>query len=236
MTRMRIDNDALRDALAAEYVLGTLRGAARRRFERAMRDDAALRTRVQAWQERLAPLDAATQPVEPPARVWRSVEARIGARRSTRAGWWVSVRFWRGAALAGFLLAGVLAASLGVLLPRQPPMMVVVMSDQSAQPAMTVSWRMNDPGRKRLRIRVIGHAEMAPDTAWELWALPREGGAPVSLGLITTHETQSVMLPPQLARLVNAAEGMAMSVEPKGGSPTGLPTGPVLYKGLCTQL
>jgi anti-sigma-K factor RskA len=192
---------------------------------------------VQAWQERLAPLDAATQPVEPPERVWRSVQARIGPTRTPeRAGWWDSLRFWRGAALAGFLLAGVLAISLGVLLPRQPEMMVVVMSDQREQPAMTVSWRMDDGGRKRLRVRVIGHAEMAPDTAWELWALPAGGGKPVSLGLITTHETQSVMLPPQLAQIVDVAQGLAMSVEPHGGSPTGLPTGPVLYKGLCTKL
>jgi anti-sigma-K factor RskA len=89
---------------------------------------------------------------------------------------------------------------------------------------------MDDRGEKRVRIRVLGHADMAPDTAWELWALP-EGGKPVSLGLIGTHETQTMMLPPRLAHIIDAARGMAMSVEPKGGSPTGLPTGPVLYQG-----
>jgi anti-sigma-K factor RskA len=234
---VRLRNDALRDALAAEYALGTLRGPARRRFERSLAGDAALRARVQAWQERLAPLDAATQPVQPPERIWRSIEARIRpAQRQPGAGWWDSVRFWRGAAFAGFLSAGALAITLGVLLPRQPEMMVVVMSDQREQPAMTVSWRMDDRGRKRLRIRVLGHADMAPDTAWELWALPAGGGKPVSLGLIGTHETQTMMLPAQLAQMIGAAQGLAMSVEPKGGSPTGLPTGPVLYQGPCTRI
>jgi anti-sigma-K factor RskA len=234
---VRLHNDALRDALAAEYALGTLRGPARRRFERALADDVALRARVQAWQERLAPLDAALQPVQPPERVWRNVEARIApARQHGHATWWDSVRFWRGAAVAGFLAAGALAIALGVLLPRQPEMMVVVMSDQRDQPAMTVSWRMDDRGEKRLRIRVLGHADMAPDTAWELWALPPGGGNPVSLGLIGTHETQTMMLQPELAQIVNAAQGLAMSVEPKGGSPTGLPTGPVLYQGPCTKI
>jgi anti-sigma-K factor RskA len=29
---------------------------------------------------------------------------------------------------------------------------------------------------------------------------------------------------------------MAMSVEPKGGSPTGLPTGPVIYSGARVEI
>jgi anti-sigma-K factor RskA len=233
---VKLDDDGLREALAAEYVLGTLRGAARRGFERRLSEDDALRGRVQAWQERLVPLDAATLPIAPPQRVWRQVEARIRpVRTQARATWWDSVRFWRGATLASFVVAAALAVTLGMLPPRQPQMMVVVMSDQSDRPAMTVSWRMDDRGQRRLRVRVIGHAEMAPDTAWELWLLPKDG-KPLSLGLITTHESQTVVVPPQLADIVNAAQGMAMSVEPKGGSPTGLPTGPVLYKGPCTEI
>jgi anti-sigma-K factor RskA len=77
---------------------------------------------------------------------------------------------------------------------------------------------------------------MAPDTAWELWMLPGGDAPPRSLGLITTHETQYVELPAEVVRLLNGAAGMAMSVEPRGGSPTGKPTGPVLYSGRCVQI
>jgi anti-sigma-K factor RskA len=99
-----------------------------------------------------------------------------------------------------------------------------------------VSWRPVQMGEKRLRVRVMGHQTMAPNTTWELWLVPAGGGNPVSLGLIDTDETQTVVVPPQLQEAINSAVGLAMSVEPIGGSPTGLPTGPVLYQGPRIQL
>ena len=115
-------------------------------------------------------------------------------------------------------------------------MMVVVLADDKSTPAMTISWHMAGRGDRQLRVRVIGHQVMDPDTAWELWMLPGGDRKPVSLGLITTHETQAVTVPAHLLPAIDAAWGLAMSVEPKGGSPTGLPTGQVLYKGQCTRL
>ena len=114
--------------------------------------------------------------------------------------------------------------------------MVVVMSGEDANPAMTVSWPMQPTGEPRLRIRVLGHPEMPAGTAWELWLLPGDDQKPISLGLIGTEPTQQLTLPRKLAPLMDGAWGLAMSVEPSGGSPTGLPTGPVLYKGQCTKL
>jgi len=68
---VKYTNPQFRDAVAAEYGLGTLQGAARRRFERSLKDDPGLRQLVALWQERLAPLDEMIEPVKPPARVWR---------------------------------------------------------------------------------------------------------------------------------------------------------------------
>lgn len=244
---MKYRSAELRDALAAEYVLGTLRGRARRRFEHSLRTDPALREHVRAWQERMAPLDASAKEVQPPAHVWAAIERRIGGTRPTGAvspayartpgkgGFWSSLALWRGGAFAGLLLSLVLGALLAVK-SNEPPMMVVVMEDNSAEPKITVSWEMERQGGRQLRLRVIGHQTMAPNTTWELWMLPDGGSKPVSLGLINTHETQSVRVSPALAAAIDRAHGLAMSVEPAGGSPTGLPTGPVLYKGQCVQL
>jgi anti-sigma-K factor RskA len=227
-------NGQIREALAAEYALGTLQGQARRRFERSLKDDPALRTLVAQWQTRLAPLDAATEPVRPPARVWRNIERRIRPRsRALLRRFWDSLGLWRAVALTSIAAALI----LGVWLPAPGrETMVVVMSDSASNPALVVSWRVAQKGEKRLRIRVIGHQTMPPDTAWELWMLPGDERRPVSLGLISTDETQTLPVARQLSDAINAAQGLAMSLEPKGGSPTGLPTGPVLYQGRCTPL
>ena len=231
---MKYRNDEIREALAAQYVLGTLLWRARRRFQRSLKEDPGLRHMVAVWDARLAPLSAKVEPVRPPARVWRNVERRVRPVRRW-ASFWESLGFWRGAALASTTAALILAFSL-LTLPTSPETMVVVMSDKASQPKITVSWNPAERGEKQLRVRVLGHQTMAPDTAWELWMVPGEGQKPVSLGLITTHETQTVQVRPSLASAVNAAWGLAMSVEPKGGSPTGEPTGPVLYEGQCTKL
>lgn len=77
---------------------------------------------------------------------------------------------------------------------------------------------------------------MAPGTEWELWMLPPGKGAPVSLGLITTDADQVMKIKPAMAGKMDGACGIAMSVEPKGGSPTGAPTGPVIFKGQCVKI
>ncbi|HZP91737.1 MAG TPA: anti-sigma factor [Burkholderiales bacterium] len=233
---MRYDSDELREKLAAEYVLGTLAPRARRRFRTLLRQDPRLRRAVADWEQRLSPLAEAVPQIAPPARVWRAIRARI---RPPRLGPRQSLSFWRAAALGSALVAATLIVLLALPDRRPvstPEMMVAVMNDvQTRAPAMTVSWTPGGADRRVLRIRVMGHAEMAPDTAWELWLLPGGNRPPVSIGLISTHETQTLVVPAAQAALLDAAWGLAMSVEPKGGSPTGRPTGPVLYSGPCVK-
>ncbi len=233
---MKYWNEEMRDALAAEYALGTLQGRARRRFEHVLKDDPALRAQVAVWQTRLLPLGEAIETVAPPKRVWRAIESRIRGRRR---GLWQSLPFWRGLSATSAAALVMVAVYAGVWLPRLEAgkeYMVVVMSDPQSRPMMTVSWPIQERNKAKLRIRVIGHQEMAPGTAWELWMLPGGDRKPHSLGLITTHETQEVEIPAALLPVVNAAWGMAMSVEPHGGSPSGVPSGPVLYSGQCTKI
>ena len=231
-------NPELRDKLAAEYVVGTLRGRARARFQALLRYDPDLRRIVAEWEARLTPLAAAAGEIAPPARVWQAVMRRIaGAARGggSRAG----LAFWRGLAVTSTAFVLILAAFLGMAPRPEPPMsMVAVMNDDKGQPALVVSWppmkAMRDP---HIRIKVVQqHPVMEPGTSWEMWMLPGAKDAPVSMGLITTDADQTMKLGPALARRIEGAWGVAMSVEPARGSPTGSPTGPVIFKGQCVKI
>lgn len=235
---MRYSDPQLRDKLAAEYVLGTLRGRARARFEALMRYDPRLRGLVTDWENRLTPLTGAGADIAPPARVWNALSQRIaGETRKPRL--WESLALWRGVAVTGAAFALILAIVTGLGPESGAPMsMVAVMNDTQGQPAMTVSWPSMKAARDPyIRIKVTQkHPTMAPGTAWELWMLPSGEGKPVSLGLITTDADQVMKLSSEQAARIESAWGIAMSIEPSGGSPSGTPTGPLVMKGPCVKI
>ena len=217
------------EALASAYVLGTLRGAARRRFETLLPAHPALRHAVQAWQARLMPITASIEPVEPSPEVWKRIQARIAAPepRSQPS----RLAFWRG--LAGF--ATVAALAFGVLLampgPALPPVVIVLnATDAAASSAVPGTFIASISGDGRAVVtRPLVNVALQGDRALELWALPGSG-APRSLGLISANASTVV----QKAQDLKGATALAVSLEPSGGSPTGAPTGPVLYVGRLT--
>ncbi|SRR5713226_4038142 len=231
-------NPQLRDKLAAEYVLGTLRGRARARFQSLLKYDTDLRRLVADWEARLTPMAAAAGEIEPPARLWRKIAARIGAT-AAEGGWLRSLAFWRALATASTTAVLALGIYLGAAPKPEPPTATVaVMSDEQSRPAMVVSWPPQEVvGEPHIRVKILQqHPTMPANTSWELWMLPGGKAAPVSLGLVGLDPTQIIKLKPQLARMIGQACDVALSVEPKGGSPTGSPTGPVIFKGQCVQV
>ncbi len=223
----------LADRLAADYVAGTLRGPARRRFEALLPAHANLRAAVQAWHEQLMPLTASIPPVLPPPEVWQRIEARISrgrplAANQTPARWWAQLAFWRG--LSAF--ATVAAVSLGLLLavpePSRAPVIVVLNAaaagDAAGVPASFIASISGD-GRA-LVTRPLLNVSVEANRALELWAVPPTG-APRSLGLISAAGATVV----KRAKLLDGTAALAVSLEPTGGSPTGAPTGPILFVG-----
>jgi anti-sigma-K factor RskA len=218
--------------------VGTLRGRARARFQSLLRYDPALRRTVADWEARITPLAAAAGEIVPPARVWKQLSRRIaGAPRGS--GSRASLEFWRGLAVTSTAFVLILAAFVGMAPKPEPPMaMVTVMNDDQGQPAMVVSWAemkaMRDP---HVRIKVVQqHPVMEQGTSWEMWMLPGGKATPVSLGLITTDRDQVMKVNAALVPKMGDAWGIAMSVEPARGSPTGAPTGPVIFKGQCVKI
>ncbi len=224
------------DALAAQYVLGTLRGRARARFSRLLASDRGLADTVTRWEERLLPFSETLPPVLPPARVWQQILARIRNGRSPAeapVSVWGNLAFWRGLTLAGFATA--LALAIVLLSPpveRPEQTLVAVLAGQDAKPVMIAS--VDRTGRK-LRVKPLAPVELAPDRALELWALPQVGN-PRSLGLISPSGVAQIALAGPAETALAQVPALAVSLEPRGGSPTGLPTGPVLYSGPIQRL
>ena len=98
-------NPVLVDKLAAEYVLGTLRGGALRRFETLLRRHVVLRQAVAEWQDRLHPMAELAPPAPPPAAVWSAIETKLDLPRKPqrKRSIWFELRedlsFWRGLGL-----------------------------------------------------------------------------------------------------------------------------------------
>ena len=222
---MRSPNRDLLDRLAAEYVLGTLRGRARRRFESWLVSPQ-VGALVNAWETRLAGLEPTLQNVAPPASVWRGIENKLSLRRASRP----STMRWVGIA-ASLIFFGV----LGVFLVRdgvKPPVVETLATTQKAfiQDAPdSIYWRVELKGdNQELSVHVHKVHDLDAGKALELWALP-DGGAPVSLGVLpTTGDHHRVLTAAQRAALAGSKQ-IAVSLEPAGGSPTGAPTGPVLH-------
>jgi anti-sigma-K factor RskA len=219
------------EALAAEYVAGTLRGGARRRFEALRGRQPELDEAVRRWEQRLLPLADAVPPQEPPLRVWRGIERRLwpAAPQPVTGSRWL--RAWQAA--AGVL--GVAVLALAVLLAQAPaPPVIVVLQGTGAAADFSGGFVAGIGGDGRsLVARPLQPVALPTDRVLELWAVPPEGsGPPRSLGLLRA-DGPTVLSPDRLppALLRGGAAALAVSVEPPGGSPTGTPTGPVVYAG-----
>lgn len=212
-------------ALAAEYALGTLRGAARIQFGQKMREDPALAAEVARWQEAFTQLDNQITPVIPPASVWKRIQHSLAlqparpplpARRPVRA--------YMGWALAAGLAALLLIPRL--LVQPEAPLPVAILASSTG--AQSGQWVVSaDKSTRSLLLTPINAQNIAADRSLELWAIP-PGGKPRSLGLLNTQQPTQLAL---AAKMPDAGFTLAISLEPRGGSTTGQPTGAVLYSG-----
>jgi len=178
----------LLDRLASEYVLGTLRGAARRRFERVLAESASAKAAVRDWQERLAPLAQAVTAVAPPDRVWRGIAERTAPRRATRtSGWHHWIRPLAGFGLGALLVAGVLLIApdrvntltgLEQIEPILPQRYLALLSDATGDASVVASSTRNGT---RMYVKFLKPVDLPRGKTLQLWALPA-GAAPFPLG------------------------------------------------------
>jgi anti-sigma-K factor RskA len=218
---MKPDNPELIDRLASEYVLGTLRGPARRRFESWRASTPAVDQRCRFWEERLMHLAKGLVPLKPPAHVWLAIRRRLSLSSQPPAQRWV-----RSFALAASVLLVVGLAALWYW--RSPPVVrATVVATISAKSGERL-WQLEVFGNAdRLETHAV-HGAAPAGHDYELWALPK-GASPVSLGVLPAEGASSRILTPIQSKALATSSQVAVSIEPIGGSPTGQPTGEVVF-------
>jgi anti-sigma-K factor RskA len=226
------------DVLAAEYVLGVLAAPRRREVERRVATEPALAAEVTFWQERLSGLADAVEPVRPPSDVWSRVESAISAETHLAAmptrSLWQSLALWRGLTAGSMALAAASLAALAyvALAPPARSPLLATLGGSAGQPnfVATVTAQGNN-------LVVVPAALLTSDPrSYELWLIPSGETRPRSLGLIQPGQPVRLDIPAGLAGRVAQGATLAVSREPPGGSPTGLPTGPVIATGQLTDL
>ncbi|MCE4057639.1 anti-sigma factor [Pseudomonas sp. Au-Pse12] len=216
-----------RRALAADYAIGLMQGAARRRFEMLLLDDAALREELAQWQESLASLTEAIPEQAVPEQVWQGIQARILPqvlhlpKKNPR---WMRLRL----ALAACAVLATLY--IGFIQQRDQVRYSATLLSAEQQPALRIKAHA-----QYLQVEPLTLAAIGLDRSLELWAIPADG-PPISLGVVPVGGKGKINLSQAQRALLDTPIALAVSLEPHGGSPTGQPTGPVLYQGQLSAL
>jgi anti-sigma-K factor RskA len=215
------------DVAAAELALGLLEGDERAAALRRMLAEPAFARDVERWRAHFGALFALLPAVEPGPDAGRRVIARLDGPAPARA----RPSPWKPFALASSLAA---ASLLGVLVTRPRPVAPPVVTTVPAPAPMVAAFMIEGQpaplvatyDATRGLLSMPGPMPIPAGKSAQLWAIVGTG-APQPLGLF--HEA-GVRVEAEARSAAPMAPGttFAISIEPAGGSPTGLPTGPVV--------
>jgi anti-sigma-K factor RskA len=226
---MRYDSKLLADLLSVEYILGTLKGTARSRFEQLLKQRADWSQTLSWWESHIHLLADTVPAVKPPEKVWKNIEARLFNKNAAQSNaWWKSFAF----------LSTTLAASLATILVLQTPKpadditpaAVALLSSEKAEAGWLISGSQNSANEMEMEAISLDSLEAKPNNAFELWLLPADKSKPISLALLPQKGLIKFKVPADIAPLMLSGT-LAVTLEPVGGAPYGDPTGAVVYQG-----
>lgn len=225
--------------LVAEYVLGVLSAEEHTRVAELIARDPALQQSELFWQSRLSSLDENFDEVPAPARTWGRIEDRLfgtTAQTGPLPSFWNSLNLWRGLA-AGGLAVAVVALGFSYLQP-----LTTAPGEPAAQLVATLQADDSDVTYLALydsqagTVRLTGlSGEPVSGRDYELWVIQPDE-APVSLGVIPISGRSEAVLPEDQRARMGEGSVFAVSLEPQGGAPAGVPTGPIVAAGAVTNI
>jgi len=221
--------------LVAEYALGLLGEAERVAVARRLAAEPALAADLRLWRIRLATLDSEFAEVAPPAHLLQRIEQRLHGR-AARTSLWDSLAMWR--SLAGIAAAvAVVAVGFNVMTPRVDPdalavQLVAALQSQEGSGVEFVA--VYDQYRGEVRITSL-QGSAVPEKDYELWYIKGDEPA-VSMGVIPVNQRFEIPLDAEAKAKLEAGTVLAVTLEQKGGSPTGVAQGPIVAVGAATPI
>ena len=227
-------------ALVAEYALGLLDAAEHQRMSRRIAAEPALAAELRLWQSRLSNLDGEFAEMPAPPRILDRLERRLFAPDAAPTGlarWWNSLALWRSLAAGGVAIAA-LAVGFSLLQPpRLDPrefatQLVAALEAQEGSGVEFVA--LYDTATGNVRLTALS-GEAVPGKDFELWYIRGDEPA-VSMGVIPVDQRTEIVLAPEARAKFGEGTVLAVTLEPEGGSPTGIATGPVVAVGRATAI
>jgi anti-sigma-K factor RskA len=214
-------------ALAAEYALGLLSVQESDAFEALMAVDPDLRDRYAVWVESFASLTDDIAPVAPPAVLQRRIEQAIFGVPAQKQSLFGRLGLL-GPVFVGLAAAVVVLVGLnqsGILRDTGP----TYVAELAAEDSSFIVFASFDPTARILDMqRTIGVAREG--RGLEVWLIAGDN-PPMSLGVWPIGQAQASLTVAEAHATQMAGGVLAITDEPLGGSPDGVPTGDVLAAG-----
>ncbi len=221
------------DFIAAEYVLGVLPEEERREVARRIETDKSFARLVARWQKQFDPLNDEYDEAPVPQQLKSRIDQRLFAIEvAASSSFWNNITFWRGLAFAALAFAVIGIGRDLIERPARTSEQLVASMETQGSPVHTLA--IFDDQTKKLKVTVVS-GDMPKDRSLELWLIAGNE-APVSLGLMVSPQvTEFNLSTPLLAKLRDGTT-LALTVEPVGGAPGGVPTGPIVAAGIVRRI
>jgi anti-sigma-K factor RskA len=222
--------------LVAEYALGLLADGERAAVARRVATDPALAADLRLWRSRLATLDIEFAEVAAPSDVLLRIENRLFGSTAASGGWWNSLAVWRGLTAAAAAVA-VIAVGFNLMQPRVDPTALatqLVAAIQAQEGSGVEFIAVYDQAIGQVRITSL-RGDAVPDKDYELWYIKGDQPA-VSMGVLQVNQKREIPLDAAAKANIEPGTIFAVTLEQKGGSPTGVAQGPIVAVGTATAI
>lgn len=217
--------------LAGRYVLGTLHGKARSKFETLSHDNIKIQNYIQQWEHYFYKFDENITPVLPPKHVWSSIITKINPD-TIKTSLWNNILLWRAVATSFLIISLLLMFVIFKPFYKDEERFFAeytsIIQDSENKPIWLINVSLK---QKNIIIKTLNKPQqITAKQDFELWLLPKEKvkANPISIGLLPKQGNKKLILTEKLAHLSNKNK-IAVSLEPLGGSPNELPSGKILF-------